>query len=87
MGASFMRPQCNGSTRSSNLRSQGSNPWGRAKSWGEPGGPGAKLQPSKHPFDSDTPLQLNGDMREQANPAGCEPAFERIDTAMSPQPG
>ena len=29
-GASFKRPWCNGSTRSSNLRSQGSNPWGRA---------------------------------------------------------
>jgi hypothetical protein len=28
-----------------------------------------------------------GDMREQANPAGCEPVCERIDTAMSPQPG
>ena len=27
---SFKRPWCNGSTRSSNLRSQGSNPWGRA---------------------------------------------------------
>jgi len=26
-------------------------------------------------------------MREQANPAGCEPVCERIDTAMSPQPG
>jgi hypothetical protein len=27
-----------------------------------------------------------GDMREQANPAGCEPVCERIDTAMSPSP-
>ena len=38
-------------------------------------------------FDSATPLHEhnNGDVREQANPAGCEPAFERIDTATSPQ--
>jgi hypothetical protein len=31
--SSFVRPWCNGSIRSSNLRGQGSNPWGRSSRW------------------------------------------------------
>jgi hypothetical protein len=46
--------------------------------WGEPGGPGAKLQPSRNAvrFRDPTPTMHEcGDVREQANPAGCEPAL------------
>lgn len=53
-------------------------------SWGEPGGPGACLQNTRTRFDSTTPLHY-GVLREQANPADCDSATDRIDTDKTPQ--
>ena len=53
----------------------------------EPFGRGAGLQNRTTGFDSRAVIHFFpcGDVREQANPAGREPALERIDTATSTQ--
>jgi hypothetical protein len=51
-----MRPWCNGSTRSSNLRSQGSNPWGRAVAVAERRMPGSAKPVTPVQFRAATPV-------------------------------
>lgn len=52
---------------------------------GEPGGPGAELQPPRTRFDSAT--ALHGDARELANPPRCERGLDRGRTDAPPQAG
>jgi hypothetical protein len=78
-------PARRGVNGASKTPDEGSTPSAGANLCREPASAGVGLQNRRSECDPLAALQVQGDVREQANPAGCEPATERIDTATSPQ--